>query len=322
MKKIRFRLMLTALCLIVLTQTVWGAQLVVPGGQVIGLQLQDNTITVAAFDEDLGAEARSCGLQIGDRIVAINGKTVCSAQDVRDVLSRTDGDAEISVLRDGKAKKLYITPEITSDGPRLGVYLKQGITGVGTVTWYDPDSGRFGALGHGVNDPDGKLVSMEQGTVYNATVLTVKTGKTGTPGQLMSSVSGNGVIGSLSKNTVQGVFGTAELSAQEEMLPVGNKDDVHTGTATIRSTVSGNQVQEYSVEILKVYPNSGPSGRNMLVKVTDPDLLAVTGGIVQGMSGSPIIQDGKLVGAVTHVLVNDPTTGYGIFIENMLDAAA
>ena len=153
MKKIRFRLMLTALCLIVLTQTVWGAQLVVPGGQVIGLQLQDNTITVAAFDEDLGAEAKSCGLQIGDRIVAINGKTVCSAQDVRDVLSRTDGDAEISVLRDGKAKKLHITPEITSDGPRLGVYLKQGITGVGTVTWYDPDSGRFGALGHGVNDP-------------------------------------------------------------------------------------------------------------------------------------------------------------------------
>ena len=322
MKKIRFRLMLTAFCLILLTQPVWGAQLVVPGGQVIGLQLQDNTITVAAFDEDLGAEAKNCGLQIGDRIVAINGKTVCSAQDVRDVLSRTDGDAEISVLRDGKAKKLHITPEITSDGPRLGVYLKQGITGVGTVTWYEPDSGKFGALGHGVNDPDGKLVSMEQGTVYNATVLTVKTGKTGTPGQLMSSVSGNSVIGSLSKNTVQGVFGTAELSMQEEMLPVGNKEDVRTGTAAIRSTVSGNQVREYSVEILKVYPNSGPSGRNMLVKVTDPDLLAVTGGIVQGMSGSPIIQDGKLIGAVTHVLVNDPTTGYGIFIENMLDAAA
>ena len=322
MKKMRFRLMLSAFCLLLCAQTVCGAQLVIPGGQVIGLQLQDNTVTVAAFDEELGTTAKNCGLQIGDRIVAINGKTVHSAQDVRDVLSRTDGDAELSVLREGKAKKLYLTPEITANGPRLGVYLKQGITGVGTVTWYEPESGNFGALGHGVNDPDGKLVAMSRGEVYPATVLTVKTGKTGAPGQLMSAVTGSGVIGTLSKNTVQGVFGTAELSGKEEMLPVGTKEDVHTGAATIRSTVAGNQVQEYSVEVLKVYPNSGPSGRNMLLKVTDPDLLAATGGIVQGMSGSPIIQDGKLVGAVTHVLVNDPTTGYGIFIENMLDAAA
>ena len=322
MKKIRFRLMLSAICLLLCTQTVCGAQLVVPGGQVIGLQLQDNTVTIAAFDEELGKAAEECGLQVGDRIVAINGKTVHCAQDVRDLLSRSDGDAEVSVLREGKAKKLHLTPEITSEGPRLGVYLKQGITGVGTVTWYDPASGAFGALGHGVNDPEGKLVAMEQGEVYNASVLTVKTGKTGTPGQLMSTVCGNRMIGTLSKNTAQGVFGTAELSIQEEMLPVGQKEDVHTGTATIRSTVAGSQVQEYSVEILKVYPNSGASGRNMLLKVTDPDLLAKTGGIVQGMSGSPIIQDGKLVGAVTHVLVNDPTTGYGIFIENMLEAAA
>ena len=322
MKKIRFRLMIMAVSLFLCAQTVCAAQLVVPGGQVIGLQLQDNTVTVAAFDEELGASAKSCGLQVGDRIVAINGKTVHCAQDVRDQLSRTDGAAEISVLRDGKAKKLQMTPAITPDGPRMGVYLKQGITGVGTVTWYDPESGNFGALGHGVNDPEGKLIAMEQGEVYQATVLSVKTGKSGTPGQLMSAVTGTGVIGNLSKNTVQGVFGNAKLSVNEEMLPIGSKEDVHTGSATIRSTVAGDQVQEYSVEVLKVYPNSGPTGRNMLLKVTDPDLLAATGGIVQGMSGSPIIQDGKLVGAVTHVLVNDPTTGYGIFIENMLDAAA
>ena len=322
MKKIRFRLMITAVSLFLCAQTVCAAQLVVPGGQVIGLQLQDNTVTVAAFDEELGTAAKNCGLQMGDRIVAINGKTVHCVQDVRDQLSRTDGEAEISVLRDGKARKLQMTPAITPDGPRMGVYLKQGITGVGTVTWYDPESGSFGALGHGVNDPDGKLIAMEQGEVYHATVLSVKTGRSGTPGQLMSAVTGTGVIGNLSKNTVQGVFGNAKLSGNEEMLPIGQKEDVHTGPATIRSTVAGDQIQEYSVEVLKVYPNSGPTGRNMLLKVTDPDLLAATGGIVQGMSGSPIIQDGKLVGAVTHVLVNDPTTGYGIFIENMLDAAA
>lgn len=322
MKNLKMRIFLTAVCLLLSTQGVCAAQLVVPGGQVIGLQVQDHTVTVAAFDEDIGEGAQDCGLQIGDRIVSVNGETVRSVQDVREALNRSDGEAEISVLRSGSAKKLKMQPKITEDGPRLGVYLKQGITGVGTVTWYDPASGSFGALGHGVNDCNGQLVDMEQGSVYNASVITVKTGKSGAPGQLMSSVSGSGVIGSLSKNTAQGIFGTAELSGEEEMLPVGQKDDVHTGAATIRSTVAGNQIQEYSVEILKVYPNSGSTGRNMLLKVTDPKLLEATGGIVQGMSGSPIIQDGKLVGAVTHVLINDPTTGYGIFIENMLDAAA
>ncbi len=322
MKKLPVRLIITVICLIFSVQTVFGAQLVVPGGQIIGLELQDDTVTVAAFDEVLGKTAQDCGLQVGDKITAVNKKAVHSAQEVRNALSRTDGEVDITVERNGKTKQMKVKPEITENGPRLGVYLKQGITGVGTVTWYDPASGSFGALGHGVNDGNGSLIEMEQGKVYNATVLTVKTGKSGTPGQLMSAMAGTDVIGSLSKNTVQGVFGTAELSGKDEMLPVGEKADVHTGNATIRSTVSGNQVQEYSVEILKVYPNSGPSGRNMVVKVTDPELLAATGGIVQGMSGSPIIQDGKLVGAVTHVLVNDPTTGYGIFIENMLDAAA
>ena len=322
MKKITVRLVLTVICLVLCAQTVFGAQLVVPGGQVIGLELQDHTITVAAFDEALGQAAQSCGLQVGDKITAINGKTVHSVQDVRDVLSRTDGEVALSVTRKGNSKQLRIQPEITENGPRLGVFLKQGITGVGTVTWYDPHSGAFGALGHGVNDCDGKLVEMEQGNVYSASVLTVKTGKVGEPGQLMSAMTATDLIGTLSKNTEQGIFGKAQLSGKEEMLPVGQKEDVHTGAATIRSTVAGNEIQEYSVEIMKVYPNSGPSGRSMVIRVTDPLLLDTTGGIVQGMSGSPIIQDGKLVGAVTHVLVNDPTTGYGIFIENMLDAAA
>ena len=322
MKRMKNRMVLLVLCMWLTAQTVWGAELLVPGGQVIGLELLNNTVTVAAFDEGLGQAAKNCGLHVGDRITCITGRPIPTAADVRDALRRTDGEAEISVLRGGKAKKLYLKPEITEDGPKMGVYLKQGITGVGTVTWYDPDSGSFGALGHGVNDPDGSLIAMEEGRVYDAKVITVKTGKSGTPGQLMSAVTGTGIIGSLSKNTVQGVFGNAALSDKEEMLPVGTKDQVHTGKAIIRSTVRGNSVQEYSVEILKVYPNSGPTGRNMLLKVTDPALLSATGGIVQGMSGSPIIQDGKLVGAVTHVLVNDPTTGYGIFIENMLDAAA
>ena len=322
MKKMAYKLIAAVLCMYFFVQTVCAAQLVVPGGQVIGLQLQDDTITIAAFDEQLGKAARDGGLQVGDRITGINGKPVTSVHEIRDALSRTDAEAEISVVRNGSEKKISVLPEITEEGPRLGVYLKEGITGVGTVTWYDPNTETFGALGHGVNDSEGKLVNMEQGNVYNATVLTVKTGKIGTPGQLMSAVTGNGVIGCLTKNTPQGVFGKAKLSSNAQLLPVGDKEQVHKGEAVIRSTVKDGSVQEYTVEIVKVYANSGPSGRNMLLKVTDEALLAATGGIVQGMSGSPIIQDGKLVGAVTHVLVNDPTMGYGIFIENMLDAAA
>ncbi len=286
------------LCLIFSAQSVLAAEYLIPGGQVIGLELEDETVTVAAFEDET---AKTCGLQIGDRLVAINGQPVHSVESVRTALNRTDGETELSVIRDGKTKKFRMTPKITKDGPRLGVYLKQGITGVGTVTWYDPESGSFGALGHGVNRTDGGLIQMEAGKVYEASVLSVRTGKSGTPGQLMSAITGTGVIGSLSKNTVQGVFGTAKLSKNEKMLPVGTKEQVHTGKATIRSTVHDSQVQEYSVEILKVYPNSGTSGRNMLIRVTDPALLAATGGIVQGMSGSPILQNGRIVGAVTHV---------------------
>ena len=150
----------------------------------------------------------------------------------------------------------------------------------------------------------------------------MKKGAVGTPGQLMGQLTSQDTLGSISKNTAQGVFGTLTSPVSAAPLPIAEPGEVKTGAATIRSTVDGATLQEYSVEILKIYPNSNERTRNMLIRVTDPALLQTTGGIVQGMSGSPIIQDGKLIGAVTHVLVNDPTTGYGIFIENMLDAAA
>ena len=322
MKKLTCRAAFFLICIVTLCQSVSAQQLLVPGGQVIGLELADNTVTVAAFDEALGRQARTGGLQVGDKITHIDRQVVRSAQDVRQALERSDGSVDVSVVRDGKEKQLRLTPQITAQGPRLGVYLKQGVTGIGTVTWFDPDSGKFGALGHGVNAPGGQLIQMESGRIYESAVLSVQKGKIGDPGQLLGTLSGAEPIGFLEKNTVQGVFGTAQAPWQGQPLPVAESKDIHTGNATIRSTVQGSTVQEYSVEILKIYPNAAQGGRNMLLKVTDPQLLRTTGGIVQGMSGSPIIQDGKLVGAVTHVLVNDPSTGYGIFIENMLDAAA
>lgn len=163
---------------------------------------------------------------------------------------------------------------------------------------------------------------MTQGSIYEARVQSVKKGRSGEPGQLRGAAEGIQPYGTLLKNTPQGVFGTCPQGWKGEPVSTAAYEDIHPGAASIRSTIQGSQVQEYSVEILKIYPESRPDGRNFLLKVTDPKLLDTTGGIVQGMSGSPILQDGKLIGAVTHVLVNQPDTGYGIFIENMLNAAS
>ena len=307
----------TALLLLILLSIPHAdaTELLIPVGQVIALELENDCVTVAAFDGD------GCGpLQIGDEIHAIDGHDIDSAADVRSALEQSDGAVEVEVLRGKETLRFRLTPRITSQGPRLGVYLRQGVTGIGTVTYYDPDSGTFGALGHGVNTAGGRLVEMEQGSAYPARVLSVRRGKAGEPGQLMGALSASNPLGTLGENTPMGVFGTCG-GWKGQPMPTAEASQIRTGAATILSTVSGETPQEYSVEILKIYANSDKMGRNLLLKVTDPRLLQTTGGIVQGMSGSPIIQDGKLVGAVTHVLVNDPSTGYGIFIENMLGAA-
>ena len=319
--KILTKIMALMLCLWMLPASAFGKELI-PVGQVVGLELRDNSVTVAGVDETMGAKTKAADLAVGDRIVSIDGKEIRCAEDVRQALQRSDGMVTVAIERNGKNREYALNPETTTDGPKLGLYLRQGVTGIGTVTYYDPDTKAFGTLGHGVNDSKGQLLALTGGSAYRARVLTVRKGLPGEPGQLMGTIESKTPIGTLTKNTQQGVFGTGDAGWEGEAIEVAASEEIKTGAAIIRSTVSGNTVREYSVEILKIYPKSRVNGRNMLLKVTDPDLLSATGGIVQGMSGSPIIQDGKLVGAVTHVLVNDPTTGYGIFIENMLDAAA
>ena len=296
--------------------------LLVPVGQTVGLQLRDNTVTVAAFDDILGARAKEAGLKIGDRITKVNGIPVNNTEEIREILDSSGEKTELTILRGSKEMKITLSTTKTEDGAKLGVYLKQGITGIGTVTWYDPATGKFGALGHGVMDSGGVLMKMAEGATFPAQVQAVNRGKSGRPGQLMGSCSSAASCGDLIRNPPQGVFGKTSQGWSGEPIPIAQPEQIHTGQASIRSTVQGSTARDYSVEILKVYSAERMDGRNLLLKVTDPALLDATGGIVQGMSGSPIIQDGKLVGAVTHVLVNDPTTGYGIFIENMLNAAA
>lgn len=321
MKRRLFRCMTMLVLGVVYSVPAFGAQLLIPVGQVVGLSLSEGTVTVAAFHETYGVSAREAGMEIGDEIVSVDGRMVDSAQDLYDALRCSDGQVAVELCRNGRTRQVSLSPAVTAEGPRLGVYIREGVTGIGTVTYYDPDGGTFGCLGHGISDNRGNLAAMDTGWVYEAAVESVKKGRCGEPGQLRGAVEAQMPLGSLRANTPFGVFGTgAEWSG--EALPVAKPEEVREGKARILSNISGDTVAFYDVEILHCGHGDHARGRDLLLRVTDPDLLNATGGIVAGMSGSPIIQDGKLVGAVTHVLVNDPTRGYGIFIENMLEAAA
>lgn len=321
MKRLARLLSLSLAVLALLPLPTRAAQQLIPVGQVIGLQLYNDTVTVAAYDDVLGGTARSAGLKIGDRILEIDGKPIACAEDVRSAMEESRGALQLTVNRSGRQRQLTLNPAETKDGPKMGVYLRQGIAGIGTVTFYDPDTGVFGALGHGVSDGSG-LLQMTRGSAYDAVVTDVKKGKSGDPGQLKGAAESAAPMAPLLRNTAQGVFGIYRPGWKGEALPVADYGQIHTGEASIRAQIGSGTAQEYSVEILKIYPQTRSDCRNFLLKVTDAELLGTTGGIVQGMSGSPILQDGQLIGAVTHVLVNDPTAGYGIYIQNMLDAAA
>ena len=320
MKKLPMRLTAALLLITVLPLPALAVRTLIPMGEVVGLELYNDTVTVAAFDKESPGEA--AGLEVGDQLISIDGNPIEKPEDVSSILRRSDGGVELTVKRKDRTLRLWAAPAITADGPKLGVFLRRGITGIGTLTYYDPQTGAFGTLGHGVNDPEGKVLSMTAGNLYSAAVASVRKGRSGDPGQLVGSLRSSQPIGILQRNTAQGVFGKLNTPVNRQSLPVASYDSIRPGSASILSTVAGSTVQEYSVKILKIYPSTRQCSRNFLLQVTDEALLSATGGIVQGMSGSPIIQDGKLIGAVTHVLVNDPTTGYGIFIENMLDAAA
>jgi stage IV sporulation protein B len=219
-----------------------------------------------------------------------------------------------------------VAPEQNDRGDyAIGAWIRDSMAGIGTVTYYDPQTKTFGALGHGITDVDtAVLMPFSAGSVLPSTVKAVKRGEAGCAGELRGDFALDRELGTLDANTAAGIFGRMEAEDAEwlwgQALPVASKGEVKPGRAAIRSNIRGDEVREYEIEILKVQSNA-PDGRDLILSVTDPDLIAATGGIVQGMSGSPIIQDGKLVGAVTHVLLNDPTRGYGIFIENMLEAA-
>ncbi|MDD6159911.1 MAG: SpoIVB peptidase [Oscillospiraceae bacterium] len=310
-----------------------GAATVVPVGRAVGIKLFSDGVVVVGTSEVVtegGREnpAKACGLREGDIITHINSTEVDTIEEVTAMLQQLEGESmSIRAIRDDRT--LHLTARgvfcPADSSYKLGALIRDSMAGIGTVTYYCPETGAFGALGHGINDVDTQLLMpMESGAILPARVSGVQKGRMGAPGQLKGVFSAEPALGELEANTASGVFGT--LSAGSELgglaVETAERTQVKAGDATILSNVSGDAVEEYAIRILKVYPASAAAdGRDFLIEVTDRRLLEATGGIVQGMSGSPIMQNGRLVGAVTHVLVDDPTRGYGIFIGNMLNAA-
>ena len=315
-----------------MTVTVEESRTLIPGGRSLGVALEMDGVVVVG-SSDLGkssSPARRAGILPGDVIQTVNGENVDGAESLSEMIG--EGECvELGLLRGGEEIAVNVEPEMDPrDGEyRLGVWVRQSTAGVGTLTYYDPQSGKYGALGHAITDVDtGVTFPVGEGAVYENRVVRVTRGEKNAPGELTGAFFDDEImLGGIEKNTGFGVFGTAdegmgEGSLYPEGLPVGRRDEIHTGKAQILSCIGGDTVKAYDCEIEKLYAQNEPETRSMVIRITDEELLRATGGIVQGMSGSPIVQDGKIVGAVTHVFVSDPTRGYGVYIEWMLDAAA
>lgn len=303
----------------------------IPMGQTVGITMELGGVEVVDvgdftdYDGKTHSPAEDAGVKKGDLILEIDGKEITSANDLKSIVS--EGEVSLKIRRNGDIKEVTIKPEISKESGNycMGVWVKDAISGIGTMTYYNPDNGDFGALGHGICNPvTGEVAEITGGDVMRADVVAVQKGSKGEPGELIGVFAdGKEKIGEVEKNDSTGIKGsisTGKIETLNQPLEIATTSDVTEGDAYILSNVDENKVEKFEVKIQKINPDT-TSHKNMVIKVTDKNLLDKTGGIVQGMSGSPIIQNGKLVGAVTHVFVNDPTRGYGIFIENMLEEA-
>ena len=309
------------------------SRVLVPGGQAIGVALHTSGVLVVGTSDLAGGAAnpaQEAGLQPGDVIRSIDGQEIENAQHLTQLVNARGGETvEMVVQRTGREMHMRISPVRDAlDGQyRLGVWVRDSTAGVGTLSFYDPESGAFGALGHAITDVDtGESLTVRDGDIMHADIVDVLKGQRGEPGELKGSFLKEGeTFGSILLNNAFGIYGQSDEALVNPLypqgLPVGSRYSVHEGKASILSTVEGDTVREYEVEITRCVQQGSPAQKGMILRVTDPELLERTGGIVQGMSGSPILQDGHIIGAVTHVYVNDPTQGYGMYIEWMLEQA-
>ncbi len=301
----------------------------VPGGNPFGILLQTEGVMVVSLGEvdtsdGLICPASDAGIKTGDIVLKINNKKISSNSDIQEKIASSDGEAVTVLLRrDEKEISLQMTPaySVNAGSYKAGMYVRDSCAGIGTVTFYDPATGIFGGLGHPVCDVDtGNVMTISSGEVVGVSINGVNKGSAGKPGELVGSFTSRKTLGSLNLNEFCGLFGRLSTSLNyNSAIPMGLKQEVNLGEATILSTVDGSTPKEYSIEIEKIDYRDKDNSKNFVIRITDAELIELTGGIVQGMSGSPIIQNGQLVGAVTHVFVNDPTRGYGIFCETMYE---
>lgn len=313
----------------ILTNTVNNKK-VFASGNAVGVKLKLDGVMVLAISEVLDEDGykqyplRGSGIKLGDIIIKVNDKRIYNVKDFTSSVKYSRGkEFTATVKRKGRCfkTKLKAIKSYEDNEYHLGIWIRDSIAGIGTMTFYEPKTGHFGALGHGISDVDTKEIFNSRGEILRASILAVKRGRMGYPGELKGIfVSGQGKLGDILKNSDEGIYGILKKESMKSLggreYEIAPKEAVKCGRASILTNVIDNENKEYDIEILRIYKNGK---RGMNIRVLDQRLIKTTGGIVQGMSGCPILQNGKIIGAVTHVFVNDPTKGYGIFIENMLD---
>ncbi|MBO8159182.1 MAG: SpoIVB peptidase [Thermosyntropha sp.] len=309
---------------------------VILGGHSIGVLLQSNGIMVVGFapitssDGKRVSPAKEQGIEIGDLIMAVDGNEVKTENDLARIIDeKKDRTFNIRIKRGKKIMSIPVKARFCPETQRyrIGLFVRDGVVGVGTLSFIDPESQKYAALGHIIIDADTKEgINVLKGRIVGASVQTIKAGKPGKPGEKIGTFDGEDEIsGNITKNTMFGIYGQMDKLLENPLVDypveVGYAHQVKTGSAEMYTVVNDNAIEKFSIEVEKVYPER-KNGKGMIIKVTDPRLLSLTGGIIQGMSGSPIVQDGKIIGVVTHVFLNDPARGYAVFMDNMLSELA
>lgn len=307
---------------------------VYPGGTTVGIKLSTKGVLVVGHSEieseegSVESPARTSGIELGDVIVKINGEEIENSRDLaKKVKNLNCKSINIEFLRNETVHKKEISMEKEKEEYKLGLWVRDSTAGIGTLTFYDANSKTFGALGHPITDGDtNRPFTIKNGDLLNSTVISIRKGEKGIPGELKGLfINEKDSIAKIYKNTESGIFGTLTSSFEEKSsvspMKVGFRNEIKEGYAQIITTIDEGEPKFYDIEIVKLLEQEEPGPKSMVIKIVDEELLGKTGGIVQGMSGSPIIQDNKIIGAVTHVLINKPDVGYGIYIEWMLKEA-
>lgn len=307
--------------------------MVYPGGQPIGVKLNTKGVLVIALCDVEGlrgkttSPASTAGIQIGDSIIEINNTKIENSEKAASMINSCDGnEIKVKIDRDGNIIEKTVLPvkNKVDMSFKIGLWIRDSTAGVGTLTFYDEKTKKFAALGHPITDIDtGTILKVNSGEIVNSSIVSLRKGSKGTPGELKGIfINEDNPLGKIYNNTVCGITGLADKPIKNKIystpIKVGFRSEIKEGPAKMLTTIDGEEPKEYDVLIVKLLSQNSPGPKSMIIKITDEELLKRTGGIVQGMSGSPIIQNGKLVGAITHVLINKPDTGYGIYIEWML----